>query len=68
MNPENVKKARKVIGRRCYCSCRISALKKMYRLTVDAFILREIGQKDADRLMMMYAKKMDWYYRKIENG
>lgn len=63
-----MKKARRIIGKRWYLRHRVSSLKKMYRLTVEAFILRQIGQKDADRLMMMYAKKIDWYYRKMENG
>ena len=67
MKAEHVKKARRIIGKRWYLRYRMYSLKRMYRLTVDAFVDGRINAKTADKLMIMYCKRIGWYFNKMAN-
>ena len=66
MTPKHFKKYRKRIGKRWYHMMRSRSMRKMYQLTVQAYINGLLDRDLADRLMLRYSAKDDWHRKKIE--
>lgn len=69
MTPEQVKKARRIIGKRWYYRYRAWVMRKMFRYTDRALWSTDMGDlKSLCQLLERYANKEAWYAKKLNRN